>query len=36
MEEFLFSKITVLEHATLPEDVLIHRHFPTLLIAIIE
>ena len=36
VEEFLFSKITVLELATLPDNELLHRHSPAFLIAIIE
>ena len=30
VEEFLFSKITALEHATLLDSELLHRHSPTL------
>ena len=35
-EEFLFSEITVLERATLLDNELLHRHFPTFLIVIVE
>ena len=35
VEEFLFSEITVLESATLPNE-LLHSHFPKFLITIIE
>ena len=36
VEEFLFSEITVLECATLLDNELIHRYFPTFLIVIVE
>ena len=36
VEEFLFSEITVLERATLPNNELLHIHFPMFLIAIVE
>ena len=36
MEEMLFSQITVLEWVTLPDNELLHRHFLTFLIAIVE
>ena len=35
VEDFLFSEITVLEPATLPNE-LFHSHFPKLLITIVE
>ena len=35
VEEFLFSEITVLEPATLPNE-LFHSHFPKFLITIVE
>ena len=33
VEEFLFSEITVLERATLLDNEVLHRHFPTFLIV---
>ena len=34
VEQFLFGEITVLQLATLPDNELLHRHFPTFLIAL--
>ena len=35
VEEFFFSEITVLESATLPNE-LLHSHFPKFLMTIVE
>ena len=36
VKEFLFTEITVLECATLPNNELLHRHFPTFLNTIVD
>ena len=36
VKEFLFTEITVLECATLPNNELLHRHFPMFLNTIVD
>ena len=36
VEEYLYSKIAVLDPVTLPNNELLHRYFPTFLIAVVE